>query len=233
MFQQQLRMSRYASTSETGLRKFGRFTSGVLLSVLDHRQHSPGHLRIVGPLPEGRPSLARVLPSGLTPAGPGWLRASGAGAHGGPRRGRTRWWGPQWSSKTSGHRCGTGPAPCVGCERSFAPSAGARGGHPTTAAPKLYRGTSLVKERRTAACVAGPSCDTHSSSGLGGPHIFMGTPGPSERWGPDLRGRSGRKAQGRSMPLAPRSALPHCGLTRRPGGDSPASGRRQTAPRSA
>lgn len=41
-----------------------------------------------------------------------------------------------------------GPAPFVGCERSSDPSAGARGGHPTTAIPKLHRGASIVKERR-------------------------------------------------------------------------------------
>ena len=39
------------------------------------------------------------------------------------------------------------------------------------------------KERRGTACVRGPSRDTHSSSGLGGPHIFMGAWGPRGRWG--------------------------------------------------
>ena len=180
----------------------------------------------------GRPSLARVLWSGLTQAGPGWLGASGAGAHGGPRR-RRRVVGAPMVLKDQRTPVAAGPAPCVGCARSTAPSAGARGGHPTTAAPKLHRGTSIVKEHRTAACLVGPSCNTHSSSGLRGPHIFMGTTGPSERWRPDLRGRSGRKAQEGSKPLAPRSALPHCGLTRPPAADSPASGLRQTAPRSA
>lgn len=52
-------------------------------------------------------------------------------------------------------------------------------------------------------------------------------------WGPGLRGRSGRKAQGRSKPLAPRSVHQPPAATRPPGADCPDSGPRQPAAPSA
>ena len=127
-----------------------------------------------------------------------------------------------------------GPAP-VSRMRAYGCSiSGGTRRSPHHRCPKVHTGASIVKKRRTTACIAGPSRDTHSSSGLGGRHIFMGDSGPSKRWGPDLRGRSGRKAQGRSE--AARSTLgspPTAQRTMQPGGDSPASGPHQTPLRSA
>jgi hypothetical protein len=133
----------------------------------------------------GRPSLAcgaPECPCGVS--GLGWLGASPGGCAWRASPKRKRVVGAPMVLKTSGHRSQPGRPHCVGCERCTAPSAGARGGHPTTAAPKVHRGPSIVKECRPDAC----SGTVARHSQLVGPHvrargrhIFMGAWGPSER----------------------------------------------------
>jgi hypothetical protein len=179
-----------------------------------------------------------VLSSRRSAAGPGWLRASRADAHGGPCRARTRWWGPQWSSgpADTGHRRA---GPGCGMRAVLCSISGGTRRSPHHRCPKLSHGTSIVKERRPSACVAGPSRDTHSSSGLGGRHSFMGTWGPRECRGRDCMRSSGLASLQRSRPLPPRSAQHHVSTTGptatrpRAAGDSPASDFRQRAYRSA
>lgn len=77
--------------------------------------------------------------------------------------------------------------------------------------PKLTHKSSIVKERRIAACLVGPWCSAHSSSGLRGPHLFMrhcgseGDPNRSVR-GDQVSKRSG----GPASPSTPGSGSSSC-----------------------
>jgi len=186
----------------------------------------------------GRPSLAsRARRVSAGAAGPGWLRAFGAGAHGGPRRERKRVVGAPRVLKTGGHRLAPG-RPHGRMRAVLCSISGGTRRSPHHRCPQAAHG-SVDCQRAPSCCVRWDRRATLTARRASG--------AVTSSWairvrasasGPGLRGRSGRKAQGRSE--AARSTLGstattrgHGAATRPLGGDSHANGPRRTAPRSA
>ena len=159
-----------------------------------------------------------MLWSGAAPAGPGWLGASGAGAHGGPRR-RRRVVGAPMVLTDQRTPVAAGPAPCVGCARSCCAISGGTRRSPHHRCPQA--GTGYID------CQRAPNSSVHSGTvmrhsqlvGPRGPSHLHGHYGSERALGTRLeealRARGSRTVEAARSTLGSTSLRTHAAACRR------------------